>query len=78
VELLDKVRHKKGGIRLLGIKLSNLTLGKGIKQLKFLRDEVDKKDDKLEQLTQSLDKIREKFGSKSITRASLLPKNIKP
>lgn len=78
VELLDKVRHKKGGIRLLGIKLSNLTLGNGIKQLKFLRDEVDKKDDKLEQLTQSLDKIREKFGSKSITRASLLPKNIKP
>ncbi len=78
VELLDKVRHKKGGIRLLGIKLSNLTLGKGIKQLKFLRDEVDKKGDKLEQLTQSLDKIREKFGSKSITRASLLPKNIKP
>jgi len=78
VELLDKVRHKKGGIRLLGIKLSNLTLGNRIKQLKFLRDEVDKKDDKLEQLTQSLDKIREKFGSKSITRASLLPKNIKP
>ena len=78
VELLDKVRHKKGGIRLLGIKLSNLTLGNEKKQLKFLRDEEDKKGDKLEQLTQSLDKIREKFGSKSITRASLLPKNIKP
>lgn len=78
VELLDKVRHKKGGIRLLGIKLSNLTLGNEKKQLKFLRDEEDKKGDKLEQLTQSLDKIREKFGSKSITRASLLSKNIKP
>jgi len=72
VELLDKVRHKKGGVRLLGIKLSNLTLGNGIKQLKFLRDEEDKKDDKLEQLTQSLDKIREKFGTKAVTRASLL------
>ncbi len=72
VELLDKVRQKKGGVRLLGIKLSNLTLGNGIKQLKFLRDEEDKKDDKLEQLTQSLDKIREKFGTKSVTRASLL------
>ena len=75
VELLDKVSHKKGGVRLLGIKLSNLTLGNGIKQLKFLRDEEDKKGDKLEQLTQSLDEIRKKFGSKSITRASLLSKS---
>jgi DNA polymerase-4 len=33
---------------------------------------LDDKDDKLEQLTQSLDKIREKFGSKAVTRASLL------
>lgn len=72
VELLDKVRHKKGGVRLLGIKLSNFALGNEIKQLKFLRDEEDKKDDKLEQLTQSLDKIREKFGTKAVTRASLL------
>ncbi len=72
VELLDKVRHKKGGVRLLGIKLSNLTSGNERKQLKFLRDEEDKKDDKLEQLTQSLDKIRKKFGTKAVTRASLL------
>ncbi|RXG65580.1 DNA polymerase IV [Candidatus Atribacteria bacterium 1244-E10-H5-B2] len=72
VELLDKVRHKKGGVRLLGIKLSNLALGNEIKQLEFLRDEEDKKDDKLEQLTHSLDKIREKFGTKAVTRASLL------
>jgi len=72
VELLDKIKHKKGGVRLLGIKLSNLTLGNERKQLKFLRDEEDKKDEKLEQLTQSLDKIREKFGTKAITRASLL------
>ena len=72
VELLDKVKHKKGGVRLLGIKLSNFTLGNERKQLKFLRDEEDKKDEKLEQLTQSLDKIREKFGTKAVTRASLL------
>ena len=78
VELLDKVRHKKGGVRLLGIKLSNLALGNEIKQLEFLRDEEDKKDDKLEQLTHSLDKIREKFGTKAVTRASLLSKNVKP
>jgi len=73
LELLDKVKLKKGGVRLLGIKLSNLTLGNEVKQLKILRDEEDKKGDKLEQLTQSLDKIREKFGSKAVTRASLLP-----
>ena len=68
VELLDKVKHKKGGVRLLGIKLSNLASGNERKQLKFLRD----KEDKLEQLTQSLDEIREKFGTKAVTRASLL------
>ncbi|PKP54719.1 DNA polymerase IV, partial [Candidatus Atribacteria bacterium HGW-Atribacteria-1] len=67
-ELLDKVRLKKGGVRLLGIRLSNLTPGNKSNQLKFVRD----KEDKLEQLSQSLDKIREKFGSKAITRASLL------
>jgi len=72
VELLNKVRHKKCGVRLLGIKLSNLSSGNERKQLKFLRDEEDKKSDKLEQLTQSLDEIREKFGKKAITRASLL------
>jgi len=77
VELLDKVRHKKGGVRLLGIKLSNLSSGNERKQLKFLRDEEDKKDDKLEQLTQSLDKIREKYGPKAITRASLLSKGVR-
>ena len=68
VELLDKVKLKKGGVRLLGIRLSNLIPGNKRKQLKFSRD----KEDKLEQLTQSLDKIREKFGSKAVTRASLL------
>ena len=68
VKLLDKVRYKKGGVRLLGIKLSSLTSGNEIKQLKFLKD----KEDKLEQLTQSLDEIREKFGTKTVTRASLL------
>ena len=68
VELLDKVRYKKGGVRLLGIKLSSLTSGNEIKQLKFSKD----KEDKLEQLIQSLDEIREKFGTKAVTRASLL------
>jgi DNA polymerase-4 len=68
LELLDKVRYKKGGVRLLGIKLSNLTLVNEIRQLKFSKD----KEDKLEQLIQSLDEIREKFGTKAVTRASLL------
>jgi DNA polymerase-4 len=70
IELLDKVRLKKGGVRLLGIRLSNLIPGNKRNQLKFVRD----KEDKLEQLSQSLDKIREKFGSEAITRASLLSK----
>ena len=73
VELLEKVRQKKGGVRLLGIKLSNLVSGNERKQLKFLRD----KDDKLQQLTQSLDKIREKYGHKAVTRASLLSKGVR-
>ena len=74
VNLLDKIKIKKGGIRLLGVKLSKLTSNNRLKQLRILKD----KDDKLEQLTQSLDKIREKFGSEAITRASLLPKNVNP
>ena len=73
VELLEKVRQKKGGVRLLGIKLSNLASGNERKQLKFLRD----KDDKLQQPTQSLDKIREKYGHKAVTRASLLSKGVR-
>ena len=68
VILLDKIKIKKEGVRLLGVKLSKLTSNDKLKQLNLLGD----KDDKLEQLTQSLDKIREKFGSKAVTRASLL------
>ena len=68
VNLLEKVKIKKGGVRLLGIKLSKLTYDYQTKQLNLLEN----KDEKLEQLTQSLDKIREKFGKKSITRANLL------
>jgi DNA polymerase-4 len=68
VMLLDKIKIKKEGIRLLGIKLSNLISNDKVKQLNLLGD----KDDKLQQLTQSLDEIREKFGTKAVTRASLL------
>ena len=68
VILLDKIKIKKEGVRLLGVKLSNLTFNDKVKQLNLLGD----KDDKLQQLTQSLDKIREKYGSKAVTRASLL------
>lgn len=68
VNLLGKIKIKKGGVRLLGVKLSKLSSDNTPKQLNLLGD----RDEKLEQLTQSLDKIREKFGSKAITRASLL------
>ena len=68
VKLLDKIKIKKEGVRLLGVKLSNFTSNDKVKQLNLL----GVKDDKLEKLTQSLDKIREKFGTKAVTRASLL------
>jgi len=68
VNLSGKIKIKRGGVRLLGVKLSSLTSNNRLKQLDLLED----KDDKLEQLTQSLDKIREKYGTKAVTRASLL------
>ena len=68
VKLLDKIKIKKEGIRLLGVKLSKFSSDNTPKQLNLLGD----REEKLEQLTQSLDKIRDKFGSKFITRASLL------
>lgn len=71
VMLLDKIKIKKEGVRLLGVKLSNLTSNNKAKQLNLLED----KENKLEQLTRSLDKIREKFGTKAVTRASLLSKS---
>jgi DNA polymerase-4 len=68
IKLLAKIKIKKCGVRLFGVKLSKLTSNNKLKQLNLLGN----KDDKLERLTQSLDKIREKFGSKAITQASLL------
>jgi len=68
IKLLEKINIRKGGVRLLGIKLSKLTSNHAIKQLSLLGE----KEDKLEQLTQSLDEIREKYGKKAINRASLL------
>ena len=68
VKLVDKT--KKGRVRLLGIKLSNLVPGKEDTQLKFFSE----KEEKLERITQSVDKIKEKFGSKAISRANLLDK----
>ena len=70
IKLLEKINIRKGGVRLLGIKLSKLTSNHAIKQLSLLGE----KEDKLEQLTQSLDEIREKYGKKAVNRASLLSK----
>jgi len=70
LKLLKKIKIRKGGVRLIGIKLSKLTSNHSARQLTLL----DRKDDKLEQLTQSLDRIREKYGKKTISRASLLYK----
>ncbi len=70
IKLLEKINIRKGGVRLLGVKLSKLTSNHAMKQLSLLGE----KEDKLEQLTQSLDKIREKYGKKAVNRASLLSK----
>jgi len=68
IKLLDKTKIKKGGVRLLGIKLSSLISPNKLKQLSLLEN----KEEKWAQLTYILDKIREKYGSTVITRASLL------
>jgi DNA polymerase-4 len=68
IKLLEKINIRKDGVRLLGVKLSKLTSNHAMKQLSLLGE----KEDKLEQLTQSLDKIREKYGKKAVNRASLL------
>jgi len=74
IKLLEKIKIRKGGIRLIGIRLSKLTNNHFVKQLTLL----DRKENKLEELTQSLDKIRLKFGKKAITRGSLLKGVKKP
>ena len=59
----DRNEHK---VRLLGVALSHLDIGES--QLELF-DKGIQKDDKLDNV---LDQVREKFGEKAITRASLL------
>ncbi|GAB4115117.1 MAG: DNA polymerase IV [Candidatus Caldatribacteriota bacterium] len=68
IKLLDKIKIKKRGVRLLGIKLSNLISSNQLIQLNLLNN----KENKWAQLTYTLDQLREKYGSTAITRATLL------
>jgi len=68
IRLLEKIKIRKGGIRLIGIKLSKLNDIRNTRQLTLL----DEKENKLGELTRSLDEIRGKFGKKAVTRGSLL------
>jgi DNA polymerase IV len=69
-KLLDLTTIKSPGIRLLGIKLSSLQYGKQPRQLSFSPD--DNYEEKWAALTQSVDRIREKYGKYFIQRARFL------
>jgi len=72
-KLLDLINIKSPGIRLLGIKLSSLQYGKQPRQLSFSTD--DNQEEKWSALTQSVDKIREKYGKYLVQRARFLQEN---
>jgi len=69
-ELLSLISIKAPGVRLLGIKLSSLRHGKQPKQLSFSTEQD--REEKWNTLIESVDKIREKYGTYFIQRASLL------
>jgi DNA polymerase-4 len=69
-KLLELITIKSPGIRLLGIKLSSLQYGKQPRQLSLSPD--DNQEEKWAALTQSVDKIREKYGKYLIQRARFL------
>jgi len=69
-KLLDLIPMKSPGIRLMGIKLSSLQYGKQPRQLSFYSD--DNQEEKWSALTQSVDKIREKYGKYLVQRARFL------
>ncbi len=65
-EMFELFNRHQQKVRLLGVSISNLE--KGERQLNLFQDEVNQH----QKIDQVLDRIREKFGEKSITRASLL------
>ncbi|MFZ2330543.1 MAG: DNA polymerase IV [Atribacterota bacterium] len=69
-ELLNSVNIRQPGIRLLGVKLSSLQQGRQPRQLDLLNNQDG--EEKWVQLVSSVDKIREKYGSYLIQRATLL------
>jgi DNA polymerase IV len=73
-KLLDLITIKSPGIRLLGIKLSSLQYGKQPRQLSLSPD--DNQEEKWAALTQSVDRIREKYGKYFIQRARFLQEKI--
>lgn len=69
-ELLSSTVIRQPGVRLLGVKLSSLQQGKQPRQLNLL-DNHDE-EEKWVKLISSVDKIREKYGTYSIQRATFL------
>ncbi|EKD26734.1 MAG: hypothetical protein ACD_79C01043G0001 [uncultured bacterium] len=67
-DLINKVDTGKIKIRLLGVGISNFYKKSGDLQLTF----PDNKEIKTEKISSAINKIKDKFGSKAITRAAIL------
>ena len=64
-ELLEQMYQKGVAIRLIGLRVDNLSEKKE-QQLSLFHDEKDKKQEKLEE---TIDVLKQKYGYNSITRA---------
>ncbi len=75
-ELLTRLRKaRRGGVRLLGVSLSGFTDRQGIEQLFLFNGEKQLETDRDRQLSRTVDKLRERFGSKAIVSGRTLPKS---
>ena len=63
--------HKPMEIRLIGVRVDNLTSKEQL-QLSLFQDKIDEKQEKLDNV---VDKIKEKYGYNSITRAGKMEVN---
>jgi DNA polymerase-4 len=74
-ELLAKLRKaRRGGVRLLGVSLSGFTDRHGVEQLGLFSNEKQLETERDRQLSRVIDRVRERFGSKSIVPGRTLPR----
>ncbi len=70
-QLLIQMYHESMEIRLIGVRVDNL-IGKEETQLSLFQDKINEKQEKLDDV---VDKIKEKYGYNSITRAGKMELN---